>query len=96
MVTRIIRPTLALSGHVKYFWSVEVDVLQDSVFSINTFVDDSSGIIFLKPKEKVALVNNGQSVLNAFLYGQTMIPSESLCVGSFKALRCSILSARYL
>jgi AraC-like DNA-binding protein len=86
MVTKIIHPRLALSGHVKYFWSVEVDTLKDNVFSINTFVDDSSGIIFFKPKEKVALVNKGQTLLNAFLYGQTMIPSETLCVGSFKAL----------
>lgn len=86
MVTTIIHPPLALGGHVKYFWSVEVDALRDKLFSINTFVDDSSGIIFFKPKAEVALINKGQNVLNAFLYGQTMIPSESLCVGSFKAL----------
>lgn len=86
MVTKIIRPTLELSGHIKYFWSVEVDKLHDRVFSINTFVDDSSGIIFIQPGDQVAIVNQGQPLSSAFLYGQTMIPSESLCIGSFKAL----------
>jgi AraC-like DNA-binding protein len=86
MITRIIHPPLALSNHVKYFWSVEVDALSDQFFSINTFVDDSSGIIFLQPKDRIALVNKGQPVPNAFVYGQTMVPSESPCLGSFKAL----------
>lgn len=86
MNARIIHPPLALSNHVRYFWSVEVDTLSNDVFSINTFVDDSSGIIFLKNNGKTALFKNDNPVLEALVYGQATIPTKNTCVASFKAL----------
>jgi AraC-like DNA-binding protein len=86
MKSSVFNPPLALCNHVKYFWSVEVDTLYDNVFSINTFVDDSSGLIFLQNYGNTSLLKNDNPVPDALIYGQATTPTKNTCVASFKAL----------
>jgi AraC-like DNA-binding protein len=86
MKTEIIYPPEALSRHVKYFWTAEVTIVNGQSFSINTFVDDSSGIIFQQNRGKPSLIRNGNPIRDALIYGQTTIPTENACSASFNAL----------
>lgn len=86
MKTQIFNPSLALSHHVQYFWSVEIDTSFDNTFSINTFVDDSSGLIFLQDYGSTSLLKNDIPVPKALIYGQATKPTKNTCISSFKAL----------
>lgn len=84
MKYRIIPPPAILQQHVEYLWILEYESVKESGLLFNTFVDNSSGLIFQHNQgESAFLKNDGERLLRCFVYGQTTKPSATRANGPF-------------
>lgn len=67
MSYKVYPPGEALKDVVRYFWSAEIDCGLDG-FTMNTFVDDSSGIIFHHHEGKNVVQSRGGTIPKSILY----------------------------
>jgi AraC-like DNA-binding protein len=82
----IIPPPAALRNYVQYFWTIQTEALPARQFSIRTFVDDSSGIIFQHLQGKSAIQKDGQLIPGSFFYGQSTMPTLNEASSGFTAV----------
>lgn len=85
MSYKIYPPGEALKDVVRYFWSAEIDCGLDG-FKMNTFVDDSSGIIFHHHEGKNVLESRGGKLPKGIIYGQITEPSSSFSATGFSVV----------
>ncbi len=78
-------PCDALKGVVQYFWSTEIEC-DHCNFQINTYVDDSSGIIFHHSEGRGVLRTSKTSLPKAMIYGQITFPSAAFSTSSFSVV----------
>ncbi|WP_417236976.1 helix-turn-helix domain-containing protein [Bizionia paragorgiae] len=78
-------PCRELEDVVQYFWSAEINCGSDN-FYINTFVDDSTGIIFHHNEGHSVLQSSDIHLPKAIIYGQITSPSASFSTSSFSVV----------
>jgi AraC-like DNA-binding protein len=82
----IIAPSPALRDFVQYLWILEVAYVPHPDFTIRTFSDDSSGLIFHQCKRAGAIEQGGMGLPASMIYGMTTIPSVSRVLSPFTAI----------
>jgi AraC-like DNA-binding protein len=85
MIHQVIYPPPTLERYVRYFWGLRSDPRNDPYFRIDTFVDDSSGFIFIRSESPVLHVN-GQFLPSAFFHGQFTFPTITKSIGPFSVI----------
>jgi AraC-like DNA-binding protein len=85
MIHQVIYPSPTLKRYVRYFWGLRSDQRNDPYFRIDTFVDDSSGFIFIQSGSPVLHVN-GNFLPNAFFHGQFTFPTVTKSIGPFSVI----------
>lgn len=78
-------PCKELKDVVQYFWSAAIDCGSGN-FHINTFVDDSSGIIFHHNDGHSVIQSSTTHLPKAIVYGQITSPSTSFSNTSFSVV----------
>jgi AraC-like DNA-binding protein len=76
---------LMLQPYVRYFWTARLQPTAGSHPVVQTFVDDSSGIILLHSTHASPIIANGSALPSAFVHGQTTRPSVNFYQAPFTA-----------
>jgi AraC-like DNA-binding protein len=84
MIHQVIYPPPTLERYVRYFWGLRTH-RDDQNFCIDTFVDDSSGFIFIRSESPVLHIN-GKFLPSAFFHGQFTFPTITKSVGPFSVI----------
>ncbi|HEX6226409.1 MAG TPA: DUF6597 domain-containing transcriptional factor [Chryseolinea sp.] len=86
MRTRIIQPPPVLRNLIRYFWTLELPALPKGHFTIRTFSDDSSGIIFHQSHGSALLQESGNVIPQSMIYGIATTPSVTHVRAPFTAI----------
>lgn len=82
---QIILPSYALSNYVSYFWTLQYSGGLGEEIVFNSFVDNSTGIIFQHNQGKSAFYQKGKGeLLTSFVYGPSTKPTVTFGADVFE------------